>query len=64
MWKRDWETKRKNTVVLIIDFVIKPKRNIQEQISSNFADDNFLQHKPVHFHSLVIWIYFSICLIH
>ena len=42
MWERDWETKRKNTVVLRTGFVIKPEKNIQEQISSNRAEDNFL----------------------
>ena len=54
MGEGDRETKRKNTVVLRTEFVIKFERNIQEQISSDFANDDFLQHKPVHFHSLVI----------
>ena len=54
MGEGDRETKRINIVVLRTDFVIKLERNIQEQISSDFANDDFLQHKPVHFHSLVI----------
>ena len=54
MGEGDRETKRKNIVVLRTDFVIKLEGNIQEQISSDFANDDFLQHKPVHFHSLVI----------
>ena len=54
MGEGDREIKRKNTVILRTNFIIKPERNIQEQISPDFADDDFLQHKPVHFHSVVI----------
>ena len=42
MGEGDRETKRKNIVVLRTDFVIKLERNIEELISSNYAEDDFL----------------------
>ena len=46
--------KEKMTITSRIDFVIKPERNIKEQISSNFAEVDFLHYKPVHLHLLVV----------
>ena len=50
----DRERKGKITIASKTDFVIKSERNIQEQISSDFVEDNFLHYKPVHLHLLVI----------
>ena len=69
--KEEWDNERKgsrneekNTVASRSNFIIKPERNIEELISSDYAEDDFLQYKPVYFQSLMIWIHFSDCLIH
>ena len=46
--------KEKITVASRTDFVIKSEINILEQISSEFAEDDFLHYKLVHLHLLVI----------
>ena len=40
--RRGSRNEEKNTVASRTDFVIKPERNIEELISSDCADDDFL----------------------
>jgi len=43
--------KRRGREHSVIKFLTKLKNNIKEQTSSDLAEDNLLQHKPLLFHS-------------
>ena len=43
--------KREGREHFVIKFLTKLKNNIKEQTSSDFANDDLLQHKPFLFHS-------------
>ena len=45
--KEDRRKREKNTVTPRTNFVIKLERNIKELISSDCAEDDFLQYKPI-----------------
>ena len=40
--RRDSRNEEKNTIASRTDFVIKPERNIEELISSDYAEHDFL----------------------
>ena len=52
--RKESRNEEKNTVVSRTNFIIKPERNIEEPISLDYAEDDFLQYKPVYFQSLMI----------
>ena len=52
--RRGSRNKEKITITSRTDFVIKSEKNIQEQISLDCAENDFLHYKPVHLHILVI----------